>query len=817
MSAFLSSRRARIVGALVAAYIVVAAVSWQLVPWAVRRALREVPKELPGFDARVSDVRFYPFRLALKVNGFALSQEKLGDLAACDEFYASLQPLDLLRLAVGLRELRFTRLRLIATIAPDGTTALDYLPKPAPAPAVEPSSKKAPFIPRLVVHRFTIERAALALDSRLPRAPQTLTADPIDFTLQNLSTLPDAQGAYQLAARTDRGEVLRWNGRLSVRPERLSGSISGAGVDLSREKTAVPAAPAAIFAGRLDAYTDYELSFIDGVLTASLTGGRLSVRDVLWNMRTSTEPPRGPFALEAGPAIVQFRSPLPLPRGAKATLTVEALVAGTGKIKLEGYAAQNPFTGGAELWVTGLPLAPFSPLAPPPTQVAIDTGTATLDARVTLSSGGAASVDASFSLDEFSLSDLASRRALVKLKRFSIEGARASTKARTTSIDKVRLDQPSLRLFRGRDGRTNLEAALGIVRSSSPAEVAAPEPAPAAAPPASARKARAEAPWLAKLKRFQLTGGRVIVLDEGVAPAFALAVRDVSAELANLSTDGRSTATFATKGFIERAPFSVSGGVRVSSAAVWADARVKTDGVQLTAFSPYSIKVIGYKLDQGALNVDLTESLADRRIDTQNKIVVDQLTLGEKVDSPDALKVPVKLGLAILKDRRGVIDLDVPVAGSLDDPHFRLMPVILKTLVNLIVKAATSPFDALSKMMGGGADLGHVAFAPGVSVLAPDAAANLDKVAQVLADRPALSIGVRGAAAKPDALAFGDAALRRRLRGSNPGEAPLSPSEEKKVRSLFEKTFGGAAASLQEARAKLDERLVPSDADLRAL
>jgi hypothetical protein len=808
-----SKRWRRALAALAALYALFALAAWLAVPWAVRRALREVPKNLPGFDARIAEARFNPFKLALTVRGFALSHEKLGDLATCDEFYASVQPLDLLRLAVGLRELRLTRPRLVAVIAADGSSALSELPKSAPA-SPAPAKASAPFIPRLVIHRFTIERAALEFESRLPSAPQRLVADPIDLALENLSTLPDDKGSYAFSARTNRGETLAWNGQLSVRPPKLSGHVAAEGVDLSRETTAAPAAPVVIASGRLDASTDYEFSYADGALSAALTDGRLSVRDMMWNLRGSTAPARGPFALAVGPARVSARAPLPAAPGAKTTLTVETLVDGRGSVKLEASLAASPLTGGASLSVKDFPLAPFTPLGPPPTQVVVDSGSVSLDVKAALAPGGTADVEAGLSLDGFSLSDRASRRALVKLGRFAVSGARASTKTRTASIDRVSLERPTLRLFRGKDGLTNVEAALGVSFSS----MSAAAPAASTAAASAAAPARPAAPaWRASLKRFSMSGGRTIVQDEAVAPAFALSVHDVSAELKNLTTDGRSTAAFESKGMVEAATFSVSGDVRLSSAAAWVNAKIKTDGVQLSAFTPYSIQVIGYKLDKGTLNLDLDEGLAVRRVQSRNKILVDQLTLGDKVDSPTAIKAPVKLGLAILKDRRGVIDLDVPIAGSLDDPQFRLLPVVLKTLVNLIIKAATSPFDALSSALGGGADLGHVAFAPGASALAPASSASLDKVVQALVDRPSLSVGVRGAAGKADALGLGDVALRRRLRGPDAGDAALTPAEQKKTLALYAKQFGAEAASPDEARAKLDESLAAGDADLRAL
>src|SRR5512144_2464821 len=131
----LKSPWTRRLGAAAGVYALFALVSLWGVPAAVRRALREVPKALPGFDARVADLSFDPLRLALTARGFAFSHEALGDLATCDETYASFQPLSLLRLAIGFRELRFTRPRLIATITPDGKSPLSYLPESPPSAA----------------------------------------------------------------------------------------------------------------------------------------------------------------------------------------------------------------------------------------------------------------------------------------------------------------------------------------------------------------------------------------------------------------------------------------------------------------------------------------------------------------------------------------------------------------------------------------------------------------------------------------------------------------------------------------------------------
>jgi len=187
------------------------------------------------------------------------------------------------------------------------------------------------------------------------------------------------------------------------------------------------------------------------------------------------------------------------------------------------------------------------------------------------------------------------------------------------------------------------------------------------------------------------------------------------------------------------------------------------------------------------------------------------------VESPDAVKAPVKLGLAILKDRKGVIDLDVPIDGSLDDPEFHIGKVIVKTIVNLIVKAAVSPFAALGQLLGTKDDLGKVAFPAGEAALAPAAAAQAAELAQALADRPEMQVGVRGTAGRSDALALGDRALRRRLRGPDAGGEALTPKEQARLGQLYQEAFGAPAPALEESRGKLARLWRASDAELRTL
>ncbi len=158
---------------------------------------------------------------------------------------------------------------------------------------------------------------------------------------------------------------------------------------------------------------------------------------------------------------------------------------------------------------------------------------------------------------------------------------------------------------------------------------------------------------------------------------------------------------------------------------------------------------------------------------------MNQLTIGEEVDSPDATSLPVRLAVALLKNSKGNIDIHLPIRGDLDDPKFSFGHLILKAFLNLITKLVTSPFSALGGIIGGGGEeLSFVDFESGRTVLAQDQKAKLDKLAEALNQRPALGLEIKGASDKQhDRKVLAEAELLRRLKGFKMDEmrAALKP------------------------------------------
>jgi hypothetical protein len=113
---------------------------------------------------------------------------------------------------------------------------------------------------------------------------------------------------------------------------------------------------------------------------------------------------------------------------------------------------------------------------------------------------------------------------------------------------------------------------------------------------------------------------------------------------------------------------------------------------------------VGYGLSKGKLSLDLKYKVSQKQLEAENKVLVDQLTFGEKVDSPDATSLPVKLAVALLKDRKGRIEIDLPIRGDLKDPDFKYGKAVISTLLNLLTKIVASPFTLMGKLIPGGGD-----------------------------------------------------------------------------------------------------------------
>ncbi len=350
---------------------------------------------------------------------------------------------------------------------------------------------------------------------------------------------------------------------------------------------------------------------------------------------------------------------------------------------------------------------------------------------------------------------------LLAWKSLNLRGLNVATAPGTAP--KVQVGETSLQDFFARitineAGRINLRDIVKGEPQTPPvtaATAAASAPAPAASAASATQPVHTAArDPLAPVVQFgpmSLVNGKVLFSDFFIKPNYSADLTELTGKLGAFSSEAPgSEPQLAALELLGRAEGSasleVSGQLNPLAQPLALDIAGKVRDLDLPPLSPYSVKYAGHGIERGKLSVDVTyKVLPNGQLTASNRIVLNQLTFGEPVaGAPNSL--PVRLAAALLADRRGVIDLDLPISGSLNDPQFRIGPVIGKAILNLIGKALTSPFSLLASAFGGGEEMSSVAFAPGSATLSPEAQQNLGKVAKALVDRPTLKLTVTGTA-----------------------------------------------------------------------
>ncbi len=331
---------------------------------------------------------------------------------------------------------------------------------------------------------------------------------------------------------------------------------------------------------------------------------------------------------------------------------------------------------------------------------------------------------------------------LLQWESLYVQGVRAKTEPFSLGIREVALTDFRTRLQVNADGTLNLQ---GLVVSDTPAagaDAPPPEPPQKAAP----KPAVSPVPRSIVIDQVTLQGGTILFSDRLIKPNVSATLTEVGGRVTGLLADPGTKADVDLRGKLaNQAPLEITGKINPLAGDLFADLKVSFRDIDLPPFTPYSGKYAGYTIEKGKLTLDLRYLIDKRAITAENKAVIDQFTFGDKVESKDALSLPVQLAVSLLKDRDGRINLDVPVSGSLDDPKFKLGRVIWQIIVNLVTKAVTAPFALLGNLLGGsGEELSYLDFAPGSAT--PDAAgdAKLAQLAKALTDRPALGLEITG-------------------------------------------------------------------------
>jgi hypothetical protein len=452
-----------------------------------------------------------------------------------------------------------------------------------------------------------------------------------------------------------------------------------------------------------------------------LRDASLSVEDR--SVRPAVKVLLAPFGVQVSGISQDLSKPL--------TVTLDTRINEGGSLSVSGEVVPQPATANLSLKLADLDLAPIQPYIGQHTAMTLLTGKVGTEGKVhygvqkgmpSIQFTGDVHVDKLHTVDNVLQDDF------VNWERLDVLGVNFSQGPGRLEIGQIVIKKPYARVIIESDESINAKRVLA-------------GPGPAAGATASTPAASKGMPM--SIKKIVVQAGQANFSDFSVQPNFTAAIQSLEGSITGLSTKNSSRAKMDLHGEVgPYSPVTVSGEFNVLGPKLYTDIAMGFHNMELTVFNPYSGKFAGYSISKGKLSTDFHYKIDGRKLDAQHHIVVEELEFGDKTASKDAVSLPIKLAVALLKDRNGVIDLNVPVTGSLDDPQFRLAPIIWKVFVNILEKAVTSPFALLGSLFGDKPDIQFIDFPPGVATM--DAAAN-DKVTTVekaLMERPQLKIEV---------------------------------------------------------------------------
>jgi uncharacterized protein involved in outer membrane biogenesis len=468
---------------------------------------------------------------------------------------------------------------------------------------------------------------------------------------------------------------------------------------------------------------------------------------------------------------------------------LQANVDGKASIGAQGTITPSSGVLDASVTIARLALRPLSSYLPP--HPALDLKSGSLNAAGTLHMEGkdiaAARFTGNAAVNDLRLYETGANSELFAWRSLALNAI--SYRAQNLTIGRARLTRPFGRIAVMPDRSFNFQSLTG---AKVPVEQVAGQvglpPAPRATP--------AAPPVRVRLRRLDIAGGIMSFADYSMQPNFEARIDALQGTISNLSSQPTDPAAFDLKGQVidQYSPVSITGSMNLAGYDRQTDMRLTFRNIELPVFNPYSGRYAGYAIAKGKLTTELSYKIVNRALQADHHIVIDQLEWGQATNSKEAVPLPVRLAASLLKDRHGVIDLKLPLTGSLDDPKFRIWPIVWQIVGNIIEKAITAPFSLIGSLFEGAEKAQYVDFAPGAATLPAGSGEALGALAKALTERTELQLDIPAAPGiQEDAFALADVEIDKQAMGDDAakGFASLDADDQHDdLEDLYESKLG---------------------------
>jgi hypothetical protein len=882
------------VAGLYAAWLLFA---WLALPPILQSQAEKFVLARSGHHLTMDRPAFNPFLLRLHLRNVKLTEPDGAHLLSFRNLIVDFSTTSLFRRAYVFDEIALDNLDATLIVLPKNRLNWSGLIDAFRSKEKKPSSE----LPRLVIRKISLTGAQAYLADRRTATERAARIEPMTLELNDLSTLPNGKGRYEVTARTSFGANIAWDGVLTLKPVSMAGHLRVDGISLSRLASYMPlpatiAAPQGVArfslsyrAGMIEDVFNLKLSNIAarlddfkvqgktdasavvsagrialdggrfdltkrrvGFQTLAISGGNLqAVRDakgrINWQVllpkpaKQAAAPqsaapgwhyriekialsgfglqlrdagPGASFALEdiaaeTGPVSDDLGQPLPV--------KVSLRSRDGGTFSAEGTVVPTAPSADLQIKLDGLNLAPVQPYLARTTTLKLTSGNVSSDGHLVFV-GKNADYTGGFAVRNLRILTTDGQVFLAWTSLSSTTLAVSNAKLR---MRELLLDGLDTRLIIAKDKSINFTKILrtsaakpAVPPPSAPqtADVSAPvSPVAAPVPPA----VKPAAPLFpVHIARLRILRSQMEFADHSLALPFGTHIHALNGTLVNISTrQGGAPARLLVNGQIDDYGMAHGEGlVDLFKPTDNLDIKVDFTNVEMARLTPYSATFAGRKIESGKLTLHLQYKIKNRQMLGDNQIIMDKITLGERVKSPQAKDLPLELAIAILEDSDGRIDLGLPVSGSLDDPKFSYGGIIWKAITNVLTKIVTAPFRALGALFGGGDDkFDGIVFVAGSPALSPPEQEKLNAFAAGLQKHPKLGVTLHGTWSEADRSALQDLELRRQIAGklglSTEGDPGLLTPDQPKVKealeALYSSKFGnGGLAAMREGYGK---------------
>lgn len=441
--------------------------------------------------------------------------------------------------------------------------------------------------------------------------------------------------------------------------------------------------------------------------------------------------------------------------------TIRTRVNEKGMLRLVGTATANPVNGKFTVEAQDLEILPFQPFLADQVNFLLTGGRVGSKGELTFDAGGSGPAKVNYQggvqVADFGAVEKNGEQDLLKWKTLALDAMQFDLEPFQLRIGEINLADFYSRLILGADGKLNLQN-LTVEKAAQKSEASAPAKAAEKAPTTTGAKTEVitaapagkddAAPKAISIGKINLQEGNINFSDFFVKPNYSANLTSVQGAISELKPEAPGDLDLRAR-LDNAAPVEIKGKINPLSKELFLDIVADAKEIDLSPMTPYSAKYVGYGIEKGKLSFNVKYKLENRKLSAENKIILNQLTFGDKIESPTATKLPVLLAVALMKDRNGVIDVDLPISGSLDDPQFSVGAIILRIIINIITKAVTAPFSLIASAFGGGGsgdELAYIEFDNGRANLDKADQAKIGTLAKALNNRPALNLEIAGRA-----------------------------------------------------------------------